>query len=44
MSEAPDSPSMRRSMLGLGGVLLANMLEAWLDGEPSGLPTGEAVR
>ena len=28
---------------GLGGVLLANMLEAWLDGNPRLLPTGEAA-
>src|SRR5260370_26459276 len=29
--------------VGLGGVLLANMLVAWLDGDPRILPTGEAT-
>ena len=29
--------------VGLGGILLANMLVAWLDGDPKVLPTGEAV-
>src|ERR671912_2995580 len=29
--------------VGLGGVLLANMLAAWLDGNPRILPTGEAT-
>jgi hypothetical protein len=29
--------------VGLGGVLLANMLAAWLDGNPSVLLTGEAT-
>src|SRR5260370_5775037 len=29
--------------VGLGGVLLANMLVAWLDGNPRILPTGEAT-
>src|SRR5258707_14436519 len=29
--------------VGLGGVLLANMLVAWLDGHPRVLPTGEAT-
>jgi hypothetical protein len=29
--------------VGLGGVLLANMLAAWLDGHPRVLPTGEAT-
>src|SRR6266496_3044869 len=29
--------------VGLGGVLLANMLVAWLDGNPTILPTGEAT-
>src|SRR5687768_14059731 len=29
--------------VGLGGVLLANMLAAWLDGNPTRLPTGEAT-
>src|SRR5437773_1054425 len=29
--------------VGLGGVLLANMLAVWLDGDPKVLPTGEAA-
>src|ERR1041384_3068284 len=29
--------------VGLGGVLLANMLAAWLDGHPEVLPMGEAT-
>src|SRR4029453_4975360 len=29
--------------VGLGGVLLANMLAAWLDANPRVLPTGEAT-
>ena len=29
--------------VGLGGVLLAHMLVAWLDGHPRNLPTGEAT-
>src|SRR5271169_6751538 len=29
--------------VGLGGILLANMLAAWLDGDPEVLSTGEAV-
>src|SRR5712691_8687236 len=29
--------------VGLGGILLANMLVAWLDGDPKVLPTEEAV-
>src|SRR5215472_1522561 len=29
--------------VGLGGILLANMLAAWLDGDPKVLPSGEAV-
>src|SRR5216683_1906743 len=29
--------------VGLGGILLANMLVAWLDGDAKVLPTGEAV-
>src|SRR5260370_4087970 len=42
MSHAPASPSApfdRKQ----GGLLLANMLSAWLDGEPSGEATVEAV-
>ena len=29
--------------VGLGGVLLANMLVGWLDADPKLLPTGEAA-
>jgi hypothetical protein len=29
--------------VGLGGILLANMLVAWLDGDPKVLSAGEAV-
>src|SRR6267378_1969999 len=42
MIEALSAP---RAMIdaGLGGVLLANMLEGWLDGEPKVLPTTETA-
>ena len=42
MSHAPASPSAPFDPK-QGGLLLANMLSAWLDGEPSGEATVEAV-
>ena len=38
-SVSPSAPFDRKQ----GGLLLANMLSAWLDGEPTGEATGEAV-
>src|ERR1039458_5614784 len=42
MRHAPDSRSAPFDPK-QGGLLLANMLSAWLDGEPSGEATAEAV-
>src|ERR1700720_4750833 len=42
MSHAPASPSAPFDSK-QGGLLLANMLSAWLDGEPTGEATVEAV-
>src|SRR6266568_4533677 len=42
MKEAP--PALHASIdAGLGGVLLANMVEAWLMGNPDGVTRGEAA-